>query len=57
MTLEEAKEFVVKCMKNLFIALGLAMNRDCSSGGFIRMVNITEEKVTREVVTFDNVPY
>ena len=33
------------------------MNRDCSSGGFIRLINITKEKVTREVVNFENVPY
>jgi len=39
------------------LALGLAMNRDCSSGGFIRLVNITKDSVIREVVKNENVPY
>ena len=33
------------------------MNRDCSSGGFIRLVNITKDSVIREVIRNENVPY
>ena len=39
------------------LALGLAMNRDCSSGGFIRLVNITKDSVVREVISKENVPF
>ena len=48
MTRQEAKELVTK-------ALSLAMYRDNSSGGIIRMVDISKDGYTRDVVKFDDV--
>jgi 20S proteasome alpha/beta subunit len=41
MTREEAKEFMKSC-------IALACYRDSSSGGCIRILDITEQKVERE---------
>eukprot|EP00047_Mylnosiga_fluctuans_P002172 m.223459 g.223459 ORF g.223459 m.223459 type:complete len:217 (+) comp10929_c0_seq1:31-681(+) len=49
MTKEECKKFVLH-------ALALAMSRDGSSGGVVRMAVITAEGVEREVVTGDKLP-
>ena len=54
MTLEEAKTFLITCIYiyiyYVILAIGLAMNRDCSSGGFIRLLRITKDEVVREVI-------
>jgi 20S proteasome subunit beta 1 len=50
MTLEECKDFVKT-------ALSLAMGRDGSSGGVIRMVSINKEGVTREFTPGNKLPY
>lgn len=44
-TLEEAKEFLAK-------AISYAAYRDSSSGGCIRMVNITKEEVIRSFIPY-----
>jgi len=36
--------------KPLILAVSLAMNRDCSSGGFIRLLRINKDEVVREVI-------
>lgn len=50
MSLEEAKNLIKK-------SLSLAMSRDGSSGGIIRIVNITKEAVTREYITHTELPF
>lgn len=50
MSLEEAKNLVKR-------SLSLAMSRDGSSGGIIRLLNITKESVTREYVTHSELPF
>jgi len=50
MTYEEAKAFV----KN---SLSLAMSRDCSSGGCIRMVNIHKNGFERDFIPYNDIPY
>jgi 20S proteasome subunit beta 1 len=44
-TLQEAKDFIEK-------AITLAAYQDSSSGGCIRMINITKEAVTREFIPY-----
>ena len=39
-----------------FAALALAMNRDGSSGGVIRLAAITEHAVERRVITGNDIP-
>ena len=39
-----------------YIALGLAVARDGSSGGVLRLAVITEEGVTRSVFTGQEIP-
>jgi 20S proteasome subunit beta 1 len=46
MTRFEAKEFVKSC-------IALACFRDTSSGGVIRLIDITKEGVEREYVPYD----
>ena len=46
MSREEAKEFVKSC-------ISLACYRDTSSGGVIRLVDITKDSVTRDYVPYD----
>jgi 20S proteasome subunit beta 1 len=50
MTREEAVDFAKS-------AVSLAMSRDGSSGGIVRMAIITEAGVERENVTADNLPF
>eukprot|EP01017_Pseudomicrothorax_dubius_P026617 TRINITY_DN2989_c0_g1_i1.p1 TRINITY_DN2989_c0_g1~~TRINITY_DN2989_c0_g1_i1.p1 ORF type:complete len:214 (+),score=46.41 TRINITY_DN2989_c0_g1_i1:140-781(+) len=50
MSFEECRKFVVN-------AVSLAMARDGSSGGMVRLVNITQDAVTRDVVRFDDLPF
>ena len=50
MSFEEAKEF---CLK----AVSLAMRRDGSSGGIIRMSNITERGLEKTYHTYEELPY
>ena len=50
MSRQEAKEFLKQ-------AVTLAMYRDNSSGGIIRMMDITHEGYTRDVVKFDDLKY
>jgi 20S proteasome subunit beta 1 len=47
MTREEAKELVTS-------AISLAAFRDSSSGGCIRTIDLTQEKVTREFIPYSN---
>lgn len=49
MTLEEAKEFVKT-------ALTLAMQRDGSSGGVVRTVNITKDGCQRDMIPWTELP-
>ena len=44
-TLEEAKEFMLSCIQ-------LACFRDGSSGGIVRMITLTEDKVERSYVPY-----
>lgn len=50
MTMEECKEFVKS-------ALSLAMARDGSSGGIIRLAIVTQEDVVREYISQAGLPY
>lgn len=50
MTFEEAKQF---CLN----AVSLAMRRDGSSGGIIRISNITERGLEKEYHTYTSLPY
>ena len=50
MTKQEAKEFLKK-------AVTLAMYRDNSSGGTIRMLDITKDGYTREYIPFDKIQF
>ncbi len=47
MTRHEAKEFVKH-------AIALACYRDTSSGGIIRLIDITKDSVTRDYVPYDD---
>ena len=47
MSLEEAKQFITT-------GIQLAISRDNSSGGCIRLLNITEAKVTREMIPYSD---
>ena len=47
MSKAEAKAFALKLVSH-------AMFRDASSGGMIRMIDITEQGVTRELFTYDD---
>eukprot|EP01026_Neomeris_dumetosa_P081647 TRINITY_DN9209_c0_g1_i1.p1 TRINITY_DN9209_c0_g1~~TRINITY_DN9209_c0_g1_i1.p1 ORF type:complete len:256 (+),score=32.15 TRINITY_DN9209_c0_g1_i1:99-770(+) len=49
MTKEEAKEYVTN-------AVALAMARDCSSGGIVRIVTINKDGVEREMLHGDKLP-
>jgi len=49
MSLQEARKFVL-------YAVAHAMYRDGSSGGIIRMVNVTKDKIEREFVDYKDVP-
>lgn len=49
MSLQEAKKFVTH-------AVALAMYRDGSSGGIIRLVNCTKDKVERDYIDYKDVP-
>jgi 20S proteasome subunit beta 1 len=40
----------------IFIAISLAMSRDGSSGGCIRLVNITKDKEEREFIEYGKLP-
>ena len=46
MSLAEAKEFVKSC-------IALACFRDSSSGGIIRLLDLTEKGVTRDYVPYN----
>jgi len=46
-TLEEAKEFMLSCIQ-------LACFRDGSSGGIVRMITLTEDKVERSYVPYND---
>ena len=46
MTKHETKEFIKSC-------IALAAYRDSSSGGIIRMVDITKDGITRDYVPYD----
>ena len=37
--------------------MSLAMYRDGSSGGCIRLVNVTKDKITREFIKYQDLPY
>jgi len=50
MSFEEAKAFCIR-------AVSLAMRRDGSSGGAIRLVKITEKGLEREYHDYDSLPY
>ena len=50
MSFEEAKTFALN-------AVSLAMRRDGSSGGIIRMANITERGIEKEYHTYDSLPF
>jgi len=50
MSLEEAKNLLKK-------SVSLAMSRDGSSGGIIRILNVTPQSVTREYITHTELPY
>lgn len=50
MTYEEAKSFCIS-------AVSLAMKRDGSSGGIIRLANITEKGIEKEYHTYESLPY
>ena len=50
MSKRECQAMVAKCVSH-------AMARDGSSGGLIRMVTITKEEVTEDVIHGDNLPY
>jgi len=50
MSFEEAKAFVIT-------AVSLAMKRDGSSGGIIRLANITERGIEKEYHTYDSLPF
>ncbi len=41
---------------NSFLAISLAMARDGSSGGCVRLVNITKDKEEREFVEYNKLP-
>lgn len=47
MSRAECKEFIKSC-------IALACFRDTSSGGCIRLLDITKERVEREYVPYDN---
>ena len=47
MSLEEAKDLITRSIE-------MAINRDNSSGGNIRFINITEEKIVREIHPYTN---
>ena len=47
MTLEEAKAFMKTCIQ-------LACGRDGSSGGIIRMVSITSDKIDRDYIGYSD---
>jgi len=47
MSKHEIKEFIKS-------AIALAIYRDSSSGGIIRLLDITEEKIEREYVPYDD---
>jgi 20S proteasome subunit beta 1 len=47
MTYEEAREFITS-------AVALACYRDESSGGVIRTISITKDKVTRDYIPYDD---
>jgi 20S proteasome subunit beta 1 len=50
MTRQEAKEFLKKCVS-------LAMYRDNSSGGVIRILDITKDGISREYYPFDQIEF
>ncbi|KAM3138691.1 hypothetical protein pb186bvf_009255 [Paramecium bursaria] len=50
MSFEQARKFVTE-------AVSLAMYRDGSSGGCIRLVNVTKDKITREFIKYQDLPY
>ena len=49
MTKKECKDFIVS-------AISLAMYNDSSSGGIIRLVDITKDEVKREYISHENLP-
>jgi 20S proteasome subunit beta 1 len=49
MTFVEARDFVLN-------AVAHAMSRDSSSGGIIRLMNITEQGLQREFIDFKDLP-
>ena len=50
MTRQEAKEFLKKCVT-------LAMYRDNSSGGVVRILDITKDGFSREYFPFDQIEF
>ncbi len=40
----------------IFLAMSLAMARDGSSGGCIRLVNVTKDKEEREFIEYNKLP-
>ena len=49
MTRQECREFMIS-------AISLAMFRDSSSGGIIRLVDITKDGVAREFISHEKLP-
>jgi 20S proteasome subunit beta 1 len=50
MSRQDAKQFIIN-------AITLATYRDNSSGGIIRMVDLTYEGFTRDYITYDSLKY
>ena len=46
----------IKCVINVIVGLSLAMTRDGSSGGVIRLASISEAGVERHTLTGDDMP-
>ncbi len=64
MTFEEARTFAINgkqffCFLSLTfsLAISLAMSRDGSSGGCVRLVNINKDAFKREFVPYNQVPF
>jgi 20S proteasome subunit beta 1 len=50
MSFAEAREFVIR-------SVSLAMFRDGSSGGVVRLMNVTKDANTREFIPHSELPY
>lgn len=50
MSFQEARKFVSTAVSH-------AMFRDGSSGGIIRLMNVTKDKVEREFIDYKDVPF